>query len=100
MWAGPRDDADKVSCLATLEHYLASTLTAVMGKTCIAFGCSNSHQKGFSLFKFPVDERLRKSSGKLGLFKSKELVESGKDQLRILQCVLNILQKTAFNQFQ
>ena len=32
-----------------------------MGKTCIAFGCHNSHQKGFTLFKFSVDEKLRKA---------------------------------------
>ena len=31
-----------------------------MGKNCIAFGC-HTHQKGFSLFKFPTDEKLRKA---------------------------------------
>ena len=32
-----------------------------MGRICIAFGCHNTHQKGFSLFKFPADEKLRKA---------------------------------------
>ena len=32
-----------------------------MGRTCIAFGCHNTHQKGFSLFTFPVDENHRKA---------------------------------------
>ncbi len=34
---------------------------STMGKNCIAFGCHNTHQKGFSLFKFPTNDKLRKA---------------------------------------
>ena len=30
-----------------------------MGKNCVAAGCSNTHKKGISLFKFPTDKHLR-----------------------------------------
>jgi hypothetical protein len=32
-----------------------------MGRNCIALGCHNTHLKGFSMFKFPADEKLRKA---------------------------------------
>ena len=31
-----------------------------MGRNCIVFGCSNTQKKGFRLFKFPADDKLRK----------------------------------------
>lgn len=34
---------------------------STMGRFCIAFGCHNSNQKGFSLFQFPADEKLKKA---------------------------------------
>ena len=32
----------------------------VMGKKCVAFGCSNTHKDGVALFKFPSDPHLLK----------------------------------------
>ena len=32
-----------------------------MGRNCIVFGCSNTPEKGVSLFKFPTDSKLRKA---------------------------------------
>ena len=32
-----------------------------MGRNCIVFGCSNTQEKGVSLFKFPTDSKLRKA---------------------------------------
>ncbi len=34
---------------------------STMGKNCIALGCHKTHQKGFSLFKFPTNDKLRKA---------------------------------------
>jgi len=45
----------------TFSGFYSILQLSVMGKTCIAVGCHNSHQKGFSLFKFPADEKLRKA---------------------------------------
>ena len=32
-----------------------------MGRNCIVFGCSNTQEKGVSLFMFPTDSKLRKA---------------------------------------
>jgi hypothetical protein len=32
-----------------------------MGRNCIVFGCSNTQEKGVSLFKFPKESKLRKA---------------------------------------
>ena len=32
-----------------------------MGRNCIVYGCSNTQKKGFSLFKFPTDTKLRRA---------------------------------------
>ena len=32
-----------------------------MGRNCIVFGCSNTQEKGVSLFKFPTESKLRKA---------------------------------------
>ena len=32
-----------------------------MGRNCVAFGCTNTQERGVTLFKFPVDSKLRKA---------------------------------------
>ena len=31
-----------------------------MGRNCTAYGCTNSHKKGYTVFKFPEDAKLRR----------------------------------------
>lgn len=46
--------------LPTLLLLSGCQLIEVMGKKCVAVGCSNTHKDGVSLFKFPRDPHLCK----------------------------------------